>query len=133
MKRVLAPIVAAIFFAGCAYTPGGPMRSNDQFTYESTVYDPVNVSIVDSRNGEVVWYMEVPVGNKVTVRFYPNQGDGYEDYPDILKWQVQGKGDFNGRLQSTIPVPDRWSRRIDVTYRASPEYYPGAEPLTAAD
>lgn len=133
MHRILAPVAAALILAGCSYTPGGPMRSIDQFTYESTVYEPVNVAIVDTRTDEVIWSMEVPVGRKVTVRFYANKSEGYEDYPDIMKWEAQGKGDFNASLRSTIPVPDRWSRRIDVSYRQGPEYYPGAEPLTAAD
>jgi hypothetical protein len=129
----LAPLAASLVLAGCAYTPGGPLKSNDQFTYESTVYQPVNVALVDTRTSETIWSMEVPVGRKVTVRFYHDKTEGYEDYPDLMKWEVQGDEDFNGILRSKITVPDRWSRRIDVTYRDAPEFYPGAEPMTSAD
>jgi len=133
MHKILFPIIAAAALVGCSYTPGGGLRSDDQFTYESTVYQPVNVEVVDTRTSEVIWTMEVPVGRKVTLRFYPEQSEGYEDYPDIMKWEVQGNEDLAGILRSKITVPDRWSRRINVTYRDGPEYYPGAQPVSAAD
>jgi hypothetical protein len=124
---------ATAILAGCSYTPGGWLMSDDQFTYESTTQWPMTVNVIDTRTSEVVWTMDVAVGRKVTLRFYPDQAEGYEDYPDIMKWEVQGSEDFAGILRSKITVPDRWSRRVDVVMRESPEFYPGAEPQAAAD
>ncbi len=136
-KSIRTTILAAVaatstLIAGCSYTPGGGLMSDDQFTYESTPYQPISVEVVDTRTDEVVWTMDVPVGRKVTLRFYPDKSEGYADYPDIMKWEVQGKEDFAGVLRSKTTVPDRWSRRIDVSLREEPEFYPGADPQAAA-
>ena len=133
IRHILYIAAAATILAGCTYTPGGPLMSDDQFTYESTPQWPMTINVIDTRTAEVVWTMDIPVGQKVTLRFYPDKSEGYEDYPDIMKWEVQGNDDFAGILRSRITVPDRWSRRIDVTMREGPEFYPGAEPQAAAD
>lgn len=106
--------------------------SDDQFTYESTPTLPITVNVIDIRTEEVVWTMDVPVGRKVTLRFYPEKSEGYEDFPDLMKWEVQGNEDFAGILRSSTTVPDRWSRRIDVSLREVPEFYPGAIPRADA-
>ncbi|KAA0217282.1 MAG: hypothetical protein DYG94_01390 [Leptolyngbya sp. PLA3] len=124
---ILGAAVMSCLLPGCMYRPGGAMMSLDRFTYESTVYEPKTLTLIDTRTSEVLWTMEVPVGQRVTVEFYENKSKGYADYPDVMRWEVQKADALDSVLRSQISVPDRWSRRLDMTLREVPEFYPGAE------
>lgn len=124
---ILGAAVLSCLLTACTYRPGGMMMSLDRFTYESTVYEPKTLTVIDTRTNEVLWTMEVPVGQRVTVEFYENKSKGYADYPDVMRWEVQQTTAMDSVLRSQISVPDRWSRRLDMTLRPVPEFYPGAE------
>lgn len=130
MKKTNAILGAALLSAllgACAYRPGGAMVSDDRFTYVSTPYEPKTITLVDTRTSEVLWTMEIPVGERVTVQFYKDKSKGYADYPDVMRWEVQKADAWDMVLRSQISVPDRWSRRLDMKLREPPEFYPGAE------
>ncbi|GAB4385223.1 MAG: hypothetical protein Kow0022_10310 [Phycisphaerales bacterium] len=133
-KAILSAALLSALLAGCAYRPGGgPMVSEDRFTYVSTPYEPKTLTLVDTRTGEVIWTMEVPVGQRVTLQFYKGKSKGYADYPDVMRWEVQkADASWDAVLRSQIAVPDRWSRRLDMTLRDVPEFYPGTESRAGA-
>lgn len=124
---ILGAAVLSCLLPGCMDRPGGAMISMDRFTYESTVYEPKTLTLIDTRTNEVLWTMEVPLGQRVTVSFYRNKSEGTPDSPDVMRWEVQNADALDTVLRSQISVPDRWSRRLDMTLRESPEFHPGAE------
>lgn len=125
-----AAVLLALGLGACSLTemrPGGNMRSDDQFTYMSTPDLPVSVDLVDIRDNTIVWSLDVPLGQKLTIRFYEDGArDGDPNASDTMKWEVydaQLQGTF---LRNKIVVPPASARRLDVSYRETPEYY--AEP-----
>lgn len=116
--------------AGCqalaGQKPGGRMVSWDQFTYESTAHQPQTVKLIDLRDQQELWSVDVPVGYKLVVKFYdsPNSGDAY--MTDEMRWAVLPAKSGPRTLGSQIPVPPHWARRLDVELRDSPEASPDA-------
>lgn len=102
---------------------GGRMASLDQYTYESTQYLPQTVTVVDLRDGQELWSMDVPVGYKLITRFYDNKSDN-PAYPDIMRWAVVPLTRKSTLLENKIPMPDSGARRIEVAYREGPEDTP---------
>ena len=122
----------ALATTGCnVYRPGGSLRSNDTFTYASTTFLPVTVSLVDSRTGETLWTSEVPVGKQLVVRFFRDQYKDNPANPDAMRWEIMDTGKWYGTLDNVIAVPAMGVRRLDTSLRAAPEYPPGAEQASA--
>lgn len=112
---------------GCfgPYTPGGPMASLDQFTYVSTEWQPVTVTVIDTRTMDEIWTTDVPVGQKLTVRFYKDKSEGDPDFPDVMRWEFEESNtSVKSMLANQIAMPSRGARRINVTYRDAPQYHP---------
>lgn len=132
--RLLGACAAATVLAGCSLTefrPGGNMRSDDQFTYMSTPDLPVSVDLVDIRDNTIVWSIDVPLGQKLTMRFYEDGArDGSPNASDVMKWQIYDSELTGTFLRNKIVVPPMTARRLDVTYRDAPEYFaaPGNMP-----
>ncbi len=107
------------------YTPGGNPFFNgpdSAATYQSTVEFPKTVTIIDTRSGEQIFVMEIPVGKKLVIDFIEDEGDNSVLTPDLMQWEVFPHDVSYGPLSSSITVPNRWSRRLDVTVRESSEY-----------
>jgi len=120
--------------AGCSLfemRPGGNMRSDDMFTYVSTPYEPVTVTLIDTRDQQVIWSTDVPIGQKLTVRFYADKAEGSLLSPDIMRWQLYDADSHSTRLKNQIPAPPPTARRLDVTYREPILYPEGATPGAA--
>ena len=83
-------------------------------TYFATERMPKTITLVDTRNGEVVFAMEIPVGKQLTIDFDKGTGDDPVHRPDLMRYQVFPIGTTFGRLRSSMSVPNAWSRRIDV-------------------
>lgn len=130
----LAALATAMALAGCSLSemrPGGNMRSDDQFTYMSTPDLPVSVDLVDTRDNTIIWSIDVPLGQKLTVRFYEDLArDGTPNATDTMKWQLYDAQLTGTFLRNKIVVPPASARRLDVTYRDAPEYFaePGQSP-----
>jgi hypothetical protein len=104
-------------------SPGGQMRSSDAFTYVSTPYEPLSVTLYDNRDKEPLWTVDVPVGKKVSIRFLPNQSeDSTARRPDIMQWEIYDAKNRRSSLTSTMAVPPADSRLLKVTLREGPEY-----------
>ncbi len=118
LKLLLGSTIAlavASAMTGC-YSPGGGMMpyTGAPTTYYSTERMPKTVTLVDTRNGEVVFAMEIPVGKQLTIDFDEGTGDDPVHRPDLMRYQVFPIGTTFGRLRSSMSVPNAWSRRIDV-------------------
>ncbi len=123
---ILPPAAAALLLGGClGYTAGGPMQSLDQYTYESIPDYPQTVALKDTTTDQVIWSMEVPIGQKLVVRFKPVIKDPDPARPDIMYWDVMPMTEEYEELDNAMPVPPHWQRRLDVSYRTSAVASPG--------
>ncbi len=113
-------------FAGCVpgYSPGGSWASRDLYTYESTPDYPQNITVVDWTTNEKLLYVEVPVGQQLVVKFYPDHDTKNTARPDLMRWQLMPRNTSFGELTNSMPVPDYNHRRVDVTLRKTPEAVP---------
>ena len=100
---------------------GGSGESDDKFVYVSYPHQPKTVTVVDTRTGDSLWTMDVPVGSKLVINFEPDKSEGTPDRPDLMRWELMNDTDLTGRLDNAMPVPAPGARRVDVTLRASPE------------
>lgn len=126
LSILLVALGAATLPAGCYY-PGGPLYSADRFTYESTPWQPWTVTLFDTRTGEAVWSVDVPVGEQVVVGF--SQGTGPNEYkPDEMIWQLMPLGERFGTLANRLPCPPVGARRLEPTLRPVPEAEMSGEP-----
>ena len=133
MTRITPCIVLTLIamMTGCQmYTPGGnPFFNgpNSAATYQSTEEFPKTVALIDTRSGERLFIVEVPVGKKLVIDFVKDSGDNTVLTPDLMMWEVFSSDVGYGPLSNSMTVPNGWSRRINVTLRESSEY---ANPIT---
>ena len=115
------------FLAGC-YSPGGGWfpYTGGATTYSSTETRPTTVTIVDTRTGEAIFAMDIPVGRQLTIDFDEGSGDDPIDAPDLMRYELFVIGTTYGGLDNSMTVPNANCRRIDVTFRPAPEAPPGA-------
>jgi hypothetical protein len=99
-------------------------RSGGALTYYSTEPLPMTITLVDTRSEEPVFAMEIPVGKQLTLQFREDKGDDPVGTPDLMVYEVFPRGTKGGKLRNALTVPNRYCRRIDVTYRAAPEAAP---------
>lgn len=128
--RWLAAGVAAglAAVAGGCWQPGGAWGSEDRFTYDSTPWQPQTVAVYDTSTGQAVWSVDVPVGQRVVMKFVSPAELRNEVYPDVLKWDVWPSSREFGNPEREVRVPSRLTRRIDVTLRPAPEAAPELPP-----
>ena len=125
-RTALACVAAMIGLTGCSiYKPGGTGWSDDTFTYFGLPHQPVTVTLIDTRTGQTLWTYEVPVGRQLTLRFDEDYAPDNKMTPALLSWQEMKQGTRYGALENTMLVPDKYSRRLDPTYRDEPEFPQG--------
>lgn len=127
-----ASLLALTALAGCqawnTQKPGGRMASLDQHTYISTTYSPKTVSLVDTRTLEELWSVDVPVDQKLVVKFYKNKSKDNHENPDVMRWEVFDATDLMTLLDNQMPVPSAHARRLEWKIRTGPEYAPDEQP-----
>lgn len=116
-------VAAGLLLSGC-YGEGGTGFSIDRYTYISTSWNPKTVSLVDTRVGETIWSVDVPVGQQLVVGFYVGKG-GTPQMPDLMYWGLMEGGAGGGATPNRMPVPPYSARLIELTFRPAPEM-PGA-------
>lgn len=124
-------LAGSLTLAGCmTHRPGGNMRSDDQFTYESTAFLPVSVTLIDTRTDEAFWSVEVPVGQKLVIQFYEGKAkQASPKTPDLLRWEMYSAKRSISTLRNAMAVPPSDLVLIDVNYREGPEYPPENDPF----
>ena len=122
-------IAAALTAASCGptspYRPffdeGGSGASIDEFTYISTSLAPKTISIIDTRTNEVVFAVDIPVGQQLSINFDEHSKDKGKYMSGTMRWALLQAGASYGRLTNRISVPPPNARRIDMTLRQNPE------------
>lgn len=130
-STMLLALAAGLAPLGCQ-TEGGSMVSRDEFSYVSTEFQPKTVRLLDIRTQEELWVSEVPVGEKLSLAFYRDQGDDVQR-PDLMRWGL-GEPRRGNPLSNVMAVPPAGSRLLTWEIRETPEL-PGSvapTPLTPA-
>jgi hypothetical protein len=119
----IAAVVAGGALAAC-HTPGGGIMpfTGGSHTFYSTETRPVTVELVDLRNKQVVFRMDIPPGRQLSLDFRAGEGDDPVYTPDLMRYHVWEVGTTTGRLRNSLTVPAAWARRLDVSYRPGVEY-----------
>lgn len=128
--RVIGVVLAllALGSMGGCLTPGGAQRSNDEFTYVSTPWEPLTVTLYDRRDDTPLWTVDVPIGSKVSVRFYADKDtSGSNRMPDVMRWEIFDESRKLHRLTNAMAVPGAESRLLRVSLREDVPNYPDDE------
>jgi len=108
---------------GCIYDESGPGYSADEHVYVSTAWRPWTVTLIDTRTGEAVWSVDVPVGQQLAIKF--RGGGPSDELPDMMDWGLMNAGRWYGAKKNRLPVPGADARLLKPTMRPTPEM-PGA-------
>lgn len=133
-----AVAAGALVLAGCGYYEGGNMRSMDRHVFVSTSWQPKTVNLVDTRNGETIWSVDVPVGQKLAMEFVDNKNVVDERpanswLPDTMRWGLGSAEHTSLSLSNEMSVPPASVRRIEWTLRPVPESPAAADAMTGED
>lgn len=124
IKTATTALAAAVLLTSVGCAGLGMNASRDRFDYESHPLMPATVTILDTRTGEAVWSMDVPVGQKLAIRFYDDReaDDASGTLPALMRWQVVDLDDSADSLKNEVAVPLVTSRKINYELREGPEY-----------
>lgn len=103
------------------FDEGGSGASIDEFTYVSRPYEAKTVSVIDTRTQEVVFSLDIPVGQQLSMNFDDRESNRDKYMSGTMRWAVQPAGSRFGTLRNRIDVPPAHSRRIDMEIRQGPE------------
>ena len=133
-------VAGALFASACGptspyrpfYDEGGSGASIDEFTYVSTAHAPKTISIVDTRTDEVVFALDIPVGQQLVVNFDDKSANRDKYMSGTMRWGVMKAGNRFGNKRNRLDVPPAQSRRIDMVIREGPEVStpPAVETMT---
>lgn len=126
IRRALAAaaiVGSAVAVVGC-YSPGGGAMpsSTSALTYVSTERSLKTVKLVDIRNNEEFFSMDIPPDRQLVITFDEGMGDNTQMTPDLMRYEVMPQGQSMGTLHNAMTVPNAASRRIDVYVSQGPEY-----------
>jgi hypothetical protein len=116
----LTSAACAIILAlgGCTTPKGGFMPySGGPQTYYSTEMSPKSVTLIDTRTGEELFALDIPVGKQLVVDFDETGGDDPVKTPALMRYEIMELGRQFGRTRNSLTVPGQWSRRLDLTIR----------------
>lgn len=112
--------IAASSLGGCMPGHYAAGYSNAGDIYQSTTWEPKTITLFDTRTGETVWSVDVPVGQQIMVKF--SEGTGPNEYrPDEIRWELAPIGRRIVTPNNRQPCPPSHSRRIEMTLRDAPE------------
>ena len=122
-------VAGALFASACGptspyrpfYDEGGSGASIDEFTYVSTAHAPKTISIVDTRTDEIVFALDIPVGQQLVVNFDDKSANRDKYMSGTMRWGVMKAGNRFGNKRNRLDVPPARSRRIDMVIREGPE------------
>jgi hypothetical protein len=132
-RRSLCGFVAAagLLTAACGptgvYRPyfdeGGSGASINEFTYVSLPHQPKSVSVIDTRTQEVIFSMDIPVGQQLVMNFDDKKEAEAKDryMPATMRWALMPAGNRYGSLSNRLSVPAASSRLVEWDIRPGPE------------
>lgn len=116
-------LLAALCSAGCQFTGPSTLRYEDgPYFYQSYEMAPKTVTLIDLRNGEELFVMDIPAGKKLSVQFVEGAGSDPVYAPDLMKWDVWNIDDAASGHRNAMSVPAARSRRLDWAIRPGVEY-----------
>lgn len=122
--------ILALLAAGCGgYQIGGGGVSDGTHTFPSTSENPQTITLVDWRDGSVIWSYEVPVGRKLVAKFYDDRFETSPNRPDLMRWEEMPLSQNYGSLNNEMAVPR--TRKFILDQRTPGEAAPGAKTKTA--
>ena len=87
------------------------------------------MTLYDRRDDTPLWTVDVPVGSKVSIRFYADkETSGTARMPDMMKWEIFDESKTYQRLTSSMSVPGAESRLLQVSLRDEVPQFPDEEP-----
>lgn len=118
-------LIAMASLGGCISADNalGLQSSGRPETYLSTPGVPQSIAVVDTRTGETVWAMDIPVGQQLTLHFRDVGKRSNELGYDEMEWQLNAIGSPSRTLSNAMRVPPAYARRIDGSVR-QPEFGP---------
>ncbi|MCP4759602.1 MAG: hypothetical protein GY894_03495 [Planctomycetes bacterium] len=131
-RRCLAEclgLIGILLVTGCTLKGGGLLPSaagtSSPLTWESTAACPKTIAIVDTRTGETVFELDIPLGEQLSIQFFEHKDpQKHPESPDIMRYTLLPLGRWVGALDESIEVPHAWNRRIDVFFRTPDSYTP---------
>ncbi|MFO0830808.1 MAG: hypothetical protein U0637_03085 [Phycisphaerales bacterium] len=114
--RLVASLALAACVAGLA-----ACRGPERISYKSDTWSPKTISVLDTRTGESVVTIDVPVGKQLNLWFKKDPTQAENEGSDELAYAVRPWGDKATIPGTTLQVPPPSARRIDMTLRKSPE------------
>lgn len=124
--KMHARVLAVGFMNAAALVAGVAMLSgcstyNETFKFDSDTMSPKTVSLIDTASGETVWTIDIPVGQKLIIKFDKRPSVAEEDGFDIMSWTLsKAATDPKGRA-NTVRVPPPSHRRLDWVLRTAGE------------
>ncbi len=114
---LMISLTGLLGLSGC-YAPGGGLnpKTGAAQTIYSTASAVKSFHLVDTRTGETIFSIEIPVGKQLTYQFTPDRGDDPVQRPDLMKYQLFNIGKTSGRLRNGVSVPDQFSRLVTWDY-----------------
>ncbi len=122
---LIGALCASGALSACHYE-GGAYYSDDKYTYVSRTWSPWTVSVIDTRSGDTVWTIDLPVGQKLSLGFREGSGPN-QDYPDMMDWGTWPSDQHAGQRRNQVPMPPSHARRLDPVLRPVPESPPAAQ------
>ncbi len=101
----------------CLAACGSPER----VSYRSETWSPKTITVLDTRTGESVVTIDVPVGKQANLWFKKDRNRAESDGSDELTYAIRPWGDNVTIPGTTLTVPPPSARRIDMTLRKVPE------------
>jgi hypothetical protein len=126
---VALTLILALFGVSCTMHDGGYMPSAagtwSPMTFQSTAGVPKTVVIVDTRTGETVFELNIPIGKQLSIEFFKYGSRRDADLPpNYMKYTVHSIGRTVGHLDDRTDLPAAWNRRVDIFMRSSEAYTP---------
>ena len=121
--RFNTPVARALLAAslGIAAASLGGCSSAELYTYSSDAHSPKSVTIIDTATGEKVWTCDIPVGQKLDMRFANRPRATEEKGFDELAWSLSGVDSKSKGRKNIVQVPPVSRRRLEMTLRPAPE------------
>ncbi len=132
MKSCRVGLLGAMVCCGVLSALTGCRASLDRHVYASSAWYPQTVTLMDTRTGESIWSVDVPVGKQLIVGFRDGVGPN-ADKPDVMYWSITDAGRRASRGKSHMAVPDETARVLVPTKRTTPESSDASMPGPAED
>jgi hypothetical protein len=124
MRTASKLFLSAILASATLTLPG---CRTEFYNYISTPDAPQTVSLKDTRTGETLWTVEVPVGRKLHVVFLQQPGRAEAQGWDEMQWDLVASDKDANFIRNTMRVPPPSARRLDVALRAPGEFPPATK------